>query len=199
MVIALTAATVRPALIFEGVFLSSTLRLWTGNGTLSWNSQSWLGNGWFAGISDVQEQNEISPSNLDITLAGVPLSLVSLILSESTHASTGKVWLLCFDSSRSIITNPYLLFKGTLSAPRIDDSSDTSQIVLTYENDLINLQRSSGLRYNHETQQALYPDDLGFQYVAGLANWTGFFGYKTKPKPVTARKPRPSKSRVNTR
>lgn len=199
MVSAITAGTVRPALFFEGVFSSSTLRLWTGIGSIVWDSHTWLGNSWFTGMSDVTEDGSISPSNVDIILAGVPLSLVSLILSESTHASTGKVWLVCFDSSNAIVSDPYLLFTGKLSAPRIDDSSDSSQIILTYEDDLIMLQRSPELRNNHETQQSLFPDDKGFEYVAGLANWIGFFGYKVKPMPSVVSKRKPVKNKSNRR
>jgi len=185
MISALTAGTVRPALLFEGTFRTSSVNLWTGWGTLSHDSKSWLGNGWLTGFSDIGENGEIKPTNLDVILSGVPLALISLILSEQSHDSTGSVWLACFDSSYDIITDPYLLFSGALSAPRVDDSSDTSQVVLTYEDDLVLLQRSSELRWTDETQQGLFPGDLGFEFLAGLVNWTGFWGYKEKPKPPT--------------
>lgn len=179
----LTGATFRPFFLFEGIFSSSTLRLWSGFGDLSWDGHTWLGNGWLQGLSDISEGNEISSTGADILLSGVPQSLVSLILSESQHSSRGSVWLGCFDSSGDIVADPYLLFEGVLSSPRIDDSSDQAQVVLTYENDLIMLNRAKELRYNQESQQAIFPTDRGFEYVAGIQKWTGFWGYKEKPKP----------------
>lgn len=184
MVTALTAGTLRPFFLFQGEFLSSTLCLWDGYGDLSWNGLTWLGNGWFRGQSDLTEDGEIKSDGVDINLNGVPSALVSLILTEATHASRGSIWMGCFDSAGSIVADPYLLFTGALSAPRINDSNDTADIVLSYEDDLIMLNRTKELRYNHESQQSLFPGDLGFIYVAGLANWTGFWGNKTDPRKV---------------
>lgn len=173
---------VRPFFLYEGVFASSTLRLWSGTGDLTWNSQTWLGNGWFAGIPVVPENNEIRSNGINVVLNGVPQALVSLILSEARHSSTGRLWLGLFDDNGDIIEDPYLLFEGKLSSPRIDDSADGSEINLSYEDSLIVLQRASELRYNHESQQTLFPGDLGFAYVAGLQNWSGFWGKKQRAK-----------------
>lgn len=192
MATALANGTVSPFFLFRGEFLSSTICLWDGIGDLSWDGQIWLGNGWLRGQSDITEDGEIKSDGVDITLNGVPAALVSLILSEATHASRGSVWIGCFDGN-DIIEDPYLLFTGALSAPRINDSNDTADIILSYEDDLIMLNRTKELRYNHESQQSLFPGDLGFAYVAGLANWTGFWGNKTKPEP--AKKSQKSSSR----
>lgn len=187
MITALNADVLRPFFLFEAEFASSTLRLWDGYGDLSYASELWLGNGWFRGISEVIEDNDIRSNGIDVFLSGVPLSLVSLILTEARHSCRGKVYVGCFDASNNIINDPYLLFEGVLSSPRIDDSSNASQVVLSYEDDLISILKSSELRYNHETQQSLFPGDRGFEYVVGLQKWTGFWGYKEKPKPEPER------------
>lgn len=188
MVSELTGSTFRPFFLFEATFASSTLYLWDGIGDLSWNSQTWLGNGWFKGLGTVQEDNDVKAKGIDVTLSGVSLSVVSLILTDSRHSCRGKVYLGAFDENEEIVEDPYLLFEGALSAPRIDDSTKNSQAVLSYEDDLIMILRSRELRYNHETQQSLFPGDRGFEYVTGLQKWTGFWGYKEKPKPPKGRK-----------
>lgn len=176
MVTAISEDIIRPIFIFEGTFASSSLRLWDGYGDLSWNSQTWLGNGWFKGLSDVAEDEKISSKGIDVLLSGVPQSLISLILSEQRHSARGKVWLGCLNSSGAVISDPYMLFEGGLSSPRINDSSDTAQIVLSYEDDLIILQKSKELRYNNESQRALFPLDKGFEYVGSIQDWKGFWG-----------------------
>lgn len=188
MVAELTASTFRPFFLFEGIFASSTIRLWDGIGDLSWDGQTWLGNGWFKGLSTVQEDNDVKANGIDVILSGVSLSVVSLILTDSRHSCRGKVYLGAFDSDEEIVADPYLLFEGALSAPRIDDSPNSSQAVLSYEDDLIMILRSRELRYNQETQQSLFAGDRGFEYVTGLQKWTGFWGYKEKPKKEKERK-----------
>lgn len=183
VITALEAGTLRPFFLFEGVFATQTLRLWTGIGNLSWSSQTWLGNGWLQGFSDFQEGNEIKATGIDVRLSGVPQSLISLLLTESRHSSRGLVYVGFFDSSNAIVVDPYMLFAGALSAPRIDDSSDRAQIIINYEDDLIMISRSKELRYNQESQQAIFPTDRGFEYVAGIQKWTGFWGDKEKPQP----------------
>lgn len=179
----LTAATCRPLFLFQGDFSSgNTIRLCDGVTNFVWGGDTYLGNGWFKGMSPVRDDNDIRANGVDILLSGVPSSLVSLILSNSNHSCEGWLWLAMLDSSDAIIDDPYLLFYGKLSAPRIDDSSDIAEIMLTYEDALIVLQRSSELRYNHETQIDLFPGDRGLEYVAGLENWSGFWGTKVKKK-----------------
>lgn len=199
MVSAFTAGTVRPRLLFEGVFRTEQINLWTGYGDLSWDSKTWLGNGWLTGISDIVENGEIEATSLDVILSGVPLALISLILTEQSHSSRGSLWVACMDSSDAVIADPYFLFDGALSAPRVDDSPEASQLVLTYEDDLVMLQRSSELRYTTETQQSIFSGDLGFEFVASLVNWTGFWGYKEKPKPATTSKKSNKKNKSSRR
>lgn len=180
MIAALDEDLIRPFLLFKGVFTSSTLRLWTGTHDLSYDSQTWLGNGWLQGFSNVSEDNEISSKGIDIELSGVPSSLVSLILSEQAFSNTGQLYLGLFNSSMVIIDTPILLFSGKLSAPSINDSGDTSKIVLSYEDDLVILQGSDESRYNHESQQRHFPGNLGFEFVSAIQTWSGFWGNKEK-------------------
>lgn len=187
MVTAFAASTVRPFFLFEATFYGSTLRLWDGFGDLTWDSKTWLGNGWFKGQGQVGEDNDVTPNNLEVYLSGVPLALVSLLLSGQRYTNRGSLWVGCFDSSNAIIADPYLLFEGGLSAPRIDDSSSVSQIVLSYTDDLVNILKSRELRNNHESQQSLFPGDRGFEYVASLQHWTGFWGYREKPVAAATR------------
>jgi len=183
MLAALLASPVSPSYLFEGTFASSNLYLWDGTGPLVWDGKTYLGNGWFRGPSSISENNGISAHGIDIHLNGVSPDLVSLILSDSDHGCRGLLRFACLDDSGEVIDDPLIMFEGNLSAPRINDSDDTAEIILSYEDDLIFLNRSVETRYNHESQQSLFPGDQGFSYVAGLSNWTGFWGNKEKPKP----------------
>lgn len=172
----LTADSNRPFLLFEGVFASSTLRLWTGWGNLSWDSKTWLGNGWFQSIGGIRESTEISAIGSDIVLAGVPSTLISIMLQDAQQNKEGKTYLGFLDANGAVISDPYLLYQGKLDVPTIEEDADTSSIILSYEGDLIDLDRPKEYRYTHESQQIFFPGDTGFRYVTSLQDWSGFWG-----------------------
>ena len=65
-------------LLFDG---ENVLRMWTGVGTLVYDSVEWFGTGNLLNISSVEETTEISAKGATITLSGVPSEVISLALS----------------------------------------------------------------------------------------------------------------------
>lgn len=190
---AVEASEVRPFYLFEAEFVSETLRLFSGGYDLTWNSETWLGNGWFKGLSNVKETGGVESSGVEVTLSGVPDTLISLVLGDSRQNLTGKLYLGFFDSSWSIIADPFLFFEGGLDVPKISDSNSDLDLILTYENHLVFLKRKRELRFTDQTQQALFPGDLGFQFVNSLAEWSGYWGKKVEP-PTSGKKKKKRKS-----
>lgn len=176
------AANVRPVIFAELAFRSSTLRLCNRGYDISWDSQTWLGNGWLRPIRVIPESAELQAGGIQVELSGVDSSLMSLVLSEADQSKTGKIWLGFLDASGAVIADPVLLFKGFLDVPTIDDSAGDSTVVITYESELICLERQKEVRYTHHNLQAFFAGDLGFQYVTTIEDWSGFWGRAEKPK-----------------
>lgn len=168
MLSAIAAGTVRPVLFYEGAFASGTVRLWTGLGTVSWNSQSWVGAGSLLGMSSIQETTEVRAAGLTISLSGMPGTLISLALSNARQGADGLVYLGFLDSTGAIIADPALAFAGRLDVPEIVDAGETCTISISYESRLIDLERARERRYTQEDQRLDYPDDDGFNQVPGL-------------------------------
>ena len=61
---AIEATQVQPFLLFEGLFASGYVRVWSGYGDIAWDSRTWIGVGSLAGISAVQETAEIQANGL---------------------------------------------------------------------------------------------------------------------------------------
>jgi hypothetical protein len=162
------AGTVRPVLLFEGVFATGTLNAWTGVGTLSWDSKSWVGTGAFGSVSAIEETDQVVASGIQVALNGIASTNVSLALQSCRQGAAGKVWLALLDSAGAIVGTPYLAFSGRLDVPVIDEGGDSATITIAYESRLADLERPRIRRYTDEDQRAEYPGDLGFQYVAGL-------------------------------
>lgn len=108
---------------------------------------------------------KFDPSNDWLT---TPLSLTS---------STGEIWTVNQSGStpaeirtanQEIIADPYQIFTGLLDVPSMDESGDTANIAVSYENRLIGLLTANDRRYTPEDQHVDFPGDTGFDKVAGL-------------------------------
>lgn len=163
----LQAGAVEPALLYEGEFASGFIRLWSGLGPLSWNGYTWTGVGTLGGISDIEETAEIRASGVTVTLSGIPSDLIAAVLSDARHGRAGRVYLAFFLAG-SIVADPTLIFEGRLDVPSIDEGGDSASISITYESELMDLERARERRWTPEDQAIDYPDDKGFDYVASL-------------------------------
>lgn len=165
---ALGASVVAPILLFEGVFSTGTVRLWTGHGDLTWDSKLWVGGGTLLGIAPVEETTDVVASGSSVSLSGVPSDLVQIAIEEARQGLPGRIWLGLLNDAGEVIVDPARAFTGRLDVPQITADGSSTRITITYESRLIDLNRPRELRYTDQSQQSLYPGDLGFEYVAGL-------------------------------
>jgi len=183
MVTELGQQVIRPFLLFQGNFLTSTIRLWTGVGDLWWDSQTWLGNGWLQFPQGGEESIELNANGMSISLMGVPQAVLSIVLNQGNLNSNGTLYLGLLDSSGVVIADPYAVFVGKLDTVTIAENSDSTEVNISYESKFIDFERSKEFRYTQESQKIFYPYDKGFEYVPALQDWTGYWGgEKQKPK-----------------
>ena len=170
----ITASEVQPFLLFQGEFVSGTLRCWSGIGDLILDGETWTGTGSLLSISNVTETADISANGLTATLSGVPSALISLALGDCSQGSAGFVYL-GFINSGAVVSSPVLLFEGRLDIPAIDEQGDTCVVSIAYESRLIDLERTRESRFTNEDQQREFVGDLGCAFVASLQdkviNW----------------------------
>jgi len=162
------AGELRPILFFEGEFASGTVNLCTAQLGVSWDGKTWAGLGSLISMSNIEENTDITATNVTVNLSGVDPATVSLAIDEARQNLPGKVWVGLVDTDGSIIADPYLAFVGRLDVPEITDGQDTCTVSITYENILVDLLRPREWRYTHESQQTLSPGDLGFEYVTTI-------------------------------
>jgi hypothetical protein len=172
--------------------ISTTTRLTNFHRDISWNSQTWLANGWFQGINAANENGDINATGCQVDLAGVPSSTIALILSELNHSKRGTIYLGFLDGSNeasvSIIGTPLTLFKGFCDVPILTDNSERAAISISYESELIRMDKTKSLRMTAESQAARFPGDKGFDYAALIEDWTGFWGKSIREKWVNRRR-----------
>jgi hypothetical protein len=166
----------RPRYLAELEFDGQTLRLWTGVYDVSWNGETWLGNGWLLGVSRLEDDTRLTPSPMTVVLAGLPDTLVSLILNSSRHGKTGTFWRAYLDDSGQIIDSPMKRFSGLFDVPVISPSPDDSTVTITYESEFIMFDQPREDRMSNEHQKSKYPADRGFEFVEALAEKQIFWG-----------------------
>lgn len=185
---ALVAPAVKLALLAALQFGDNTVYVWTGMGTLNWNSMAFQGVGSFADISPISEDSEVEAKGLTISLSSIPSSLMGEVLEEVRVLRTAQIWLALFDESLAIIADPILSFQGKMDAPQMDDDGKKCTCSINLENILVDMNRAVYRRYTDEDQQMDLADtltalglssstvDTGFQHVAGLQEQITFWG-----------------------
>ena len=193
----LEAGVIIPALLLRVEFSASTLRLWNGIGDLVFNSETYLGNGWFQGFGAIKEEGEIRPTGMDISLTGIPQSLISLILSQSVQNKKGTLYLGFLNSSGAIIQDPAVMYEGSLDVPQLSENDSGPQIRITIENKLLDLDRPRDFRWTHEGQKGITgrEDDKGFEHVESLQDWEGYWGKKKEDNKKRKRRRRRRRKR----
>lgn len=165
---AIQDGTVRPAIFYEGEFASGTVRLWSGHQEIVWDGRTWSAAGLLIGVSPIEETEDIVASGVAITLSGVPLDLQSLAIQEAQQGAPGRVWLALMTEDGEIIADPYLAVEGRLDVPEVSEGDGSCTVAVSYESRLIDLNRTREWRYTHESQQALFPGDKGFEFVSTI-------------------------------
>ena len=164
-------------LLFDG---AQTLRLWTGVGTLSYDSNDWFGTGSLLQIDTVEETSEIAAKGATITLSGVPNEVLSLALSEPYQGRQAKVYFGVHIDGESDSASMTEVFAGYMDQMNIEENTEASTIQLTIENKLIDLERPRTARFTNAYQKYLYPDDKGLEFVESLQDRYLYWGKENR-------------------
>lgn len=174
---AMDGPTLHPVYLLQLNWPTGTVYVWNGYGDLVWDSKTWQGVGYLGGISSIKESRDLAANGTVVSLSGIPSGNLALAMANNTQGQPGIIYVGEFDvATKSFTIDPYQIFSGFINICPIDDEGETAVVHVQLEKELIN-SRAEGRRYTHEDQQIDYPGDLGFEYVAGLADkmvtWNG--------------------------
>lgn len=146
------------------------VRLFTGYGSITINSQTYLGAGELGSLSSVSEGSDIEANGISLSLAGIPSNLLTNALYETYQNRNCTIYFGCLVNGELTVA-PYEMFTGIMDTMNISQSGETSNITLTAESSLINLKRTKINRYTNEDQLNLTNNtDTSLRYVADLQN-----------------------------
>lgn len=167
----LTEEAVKPFFAVKVAFPSGTLRLWTGLGDISIDSETYSGTGNFLGVSNLSETEEFKASGLELTLSGIPTSLLGTMLTDNYQGSLVTVhfgFLSEASTGLSVIADPFIIFQGLSDTLELSEGAETLTAKMKVESRLIAMEESRARRYTNEDQQISHADDTSLRFVAGL-------------------------------
>jgi len=159
---------VRPACLAEMAFPTGTVRIWTGQGEISWNSQTWTGTGKFVSFSAFSEQTDGSANGVKITFSGVDSDLISDAVEDAFQGDNVSIWIAFLNSSGAIVGTPFKFFGGLMDTGEIRDDGQKASIIINAESRLIDQLRPIQHRYTEQDQQKLYAGDKGFEFISTI-------------------------------
>jgi hypothetical protein len=176
----LSASSLKPFYAINAEFQEGDIKLWTGYGDITINSETYTGSGSFLNISGVEETAEIKATSLSIALSGVDSSILTAAINANYQNRTLTLYLGMLNESYGVIADVYQFFQGRMDTMTINDAGENSSITLTVESRLIDLEKPNEKRYTNEDQKTLFSTDKGLEFVTDLQDKEIVWGKESK-------------------
>ncbi len=169
------APVVRPVLMCRLDFESDPVLVHSGVGTITHDSEEYLGLGSYGGISEITEGSDARPYDIDLSLSGIPTEFLATTMGEQYQGRAVKILIGLLDEEHQIIDSAKQLWSGYMDYPDIQIGK-TASIIVHCRGRANDWARARVERYTKEQQRADYPDDSGFDYVTQMADKSILWG-----------------------
>lgn len=162
-----SANIVNAFLAVEAVFDSGTIRVWSGLGDLTVDSNTYTGAGDLLSVSEITDTNEISSAGVSISLSGMNQDILDIALTENFQNRVVNI-RLGFLTGKNESVGSMQVYSGRITNFTISDGPRNNIITIELENRLVDFERPTNLRYTKESQQNLFNGDKGLDFVVSL-------------------------------
>ena len=172
---ALTSSNVQPFFAVELFFDNSPLRIWTGFTDRTINVQGtdqvFTGSGNLLSIDGLDEVKDLSAKSVTLGISGISSEVIELALTNSYQRRPCRIYL--GEMTENAVVE---IFTGKMDTMKLEDTGETSNISLTVESNLVELERASNWRYTNENHQSRYDGDTFFSYVQSIQDQSVAWG-----------------------
>jgi len=134
--------------------------------SVSGSSRTYITNGHLKNITGINETNKPTKNSLQLTLSGVDQTYISIALSENIINTEVYIYRGFLDANNALISDPFLLFFGTIDEYRINDNTTTANLVLNLTSHWGNFEKTSGRVTTDNSQQRFFSGDKGMEFAA---------------------------------
>lgn len=162
-----------PIFLLRASFPDGEVFVWTGYGTLNWDSQNWEGLGEFISLDLATETLDGSSQGSSVTVGGIDSDMFTGVTMGEYQGGSAKIYLgMLNQETGAVLDSPYLLFSGTLDSDECEDSGDTVSLKINIEHRMSDLLRAREYRYTDQDQQTLHPNqnDKGLEFVGSMVD-----------------------------
>lgn len=167
---------------------AAPIYLWTGLGDLTVDGKTYIGAGQFLNISSITETSDIRAAGATVSLSGLSSEIIALAIAQPYQGRLAHIKFGVLDANKDFLLKEDIfsllletgasidiatgdpnalitLFTGYMDQMAIDEAADSCTIQINLESKLIDLERPRTRRYTAESQKALYPNDLAFDFI----------------------------------
>lgn len=145
---------------------SGTVRLHSGIGDVSWDSQTWTGAGDLGFISAIESETELRAGNVTIGLSGLNSSIKADALDSLARGSDVYIYYGFFDtSSGAVVVDPWLGFFGQVDQPTVAEDDEGVTISVDCLDGVGAMLRQTIHYRTAADQEAIFTGDKVFEFV----------------------------------
>ena len=133
---------------------------------ITYASNTYTASSLFMDASAVSESSEVEVTNIELRFSGADQTIISLFLNNNYMNKDVEVYKGFLDSSQSLISNPFLLFKGQIESFSVDESINQSDVSIVATSHWSDFERKQGRYTNTNSQQTFFSGDVGFDYAS---------------------------------
>ena len=149
-------------------FDTAAICIWSGRGDIIIDSVTYTGAGELLGLSNIEEGTELKSNGVSVVVSGMDSTILSYALDENYQNRPITIFMGYIMGGSNESAGTLTLFKGRMTTLSISDLPTGASINIDAENRLIDLNRPSHYRYTKESQNYLYPNDVGLNRISLL-------------------------------
>ena len=134
--------------------------------SVSGSSVTYTSSSFLLSTPSFTEETDLTKSSLQISLSGADQTFISTVLNENVVNDSVTVFRGLLDSNNALISDPFLLYKGTIDTFQINETSNESVVNLSIVSHWADFDKVSGRKTNNNSQQRFFSTDVGFDFAS---------------------------------
>ena len=134
--------------------------------SISGSSVTYTASDFVLGISEHNEQTDLSKASVSLSLSGADQTFISTVLNENVTNDEVTIYRAFLDDSNSIISDPMLLYKGNIESFNIEESEKGSVVGLSIVSHWADFEKKNGRKTNNTSQQRFFSTDVGMDFAS---------------------------------
>ena len=134
--------------------------------SVSGSSVTYTASGHLRSITGLSETNKPTKNSLAIQLSAVEQTYSAVVLNENVINKEVKIWRGLLNDSNALISDPFLLFYGTIDEYKITDNTTSANVTLNVTSHWGTFDKESGRTTSDNSQQRFFSGDKGMEFAA---------------------------------